>query len=145
MFGWVVARLRPQSKTKINFLENCSSPPRVLPFGHPILEKISKNVDFSLWSKQCCIIVLPKWTFFRVVLAHCVVSKYCFYSHCICYAGHSGWDPAEKEKFARCEMSRRDHTSSRLKGHDPGRNQCPVFCETRGRSEAARGNWGIQK
>ena len=42
-------------------------------------------------------------------------------------------------------MSRRDHTSSRLKGHDPGRNQCPVFCEARGRSEATRGNWGIQK
>lgn len=42
-------------------------------------------------------------------------------------------------------MSRRDHTSSRLKGHDPGRNQCPVFCQARGRSEATRGNWGIQK
>ena len=34
---------------------------------HP-LEKNSKNIDFSFLGKQC--IVLPKWTFFRV-LAHC--------------------------------------------------------------------------
>ena len=36
----------------------------------PPLENISKNVDFSLWSKQC--IGLPKWTFSRV-LADCGV------------------------------------------------------------------------
>ena len=68
----------------------------------------------------------------------------CFYSHCIYYAGHSGWDPAEKEKFTRCEKSRRDHASSRLKGHDPGGNQCPVFYETRGRPKTTRGGRGIQ-
>ena len=39
-----------------------------VPFGDPRLEKISENVDFSLCGKQC--IVLPKWTFSRV-LAHC--------------------------------------------------------------------------
>ena len=32
-------------------------------------KKFQKNIDFSLWGKQC-IIVQPKWTFFRF-LAHC--------------------------------------------------------------------------
>ena len=39
-------------------------------FGDPPLEIFSKNVHFSLWGKQC--IVLPKWTFFRI-LAHCEI------------------------------------------------------------------------
>ena len=38
-------------------------------FGANLLEKNSKNLDYSLWGKQC--IVLPKWTLFHV-LAHCV-------------------------------------------------------------------------
>ena len=45
--------------------------------GAASLEKISKNVNFSLWGKQC--IVLPKWTFFRV-LANCgLLRKWQFY------------------------------------------------------------------
>ena len=44
------------------------------------LEKISKNVDFSLWGKQC--IVLPKWASFHR-LAHCAfpLFKYICSSH----------------------------------------------------------------
>ena len=44
--------------------------PDPLCFGYPLLKKISITLilGFSLWGKQC--IVLPKWTFFRV-LAHC--------------------------------------------------------------------------
>ena len=53
------------SKTKINVFEIFSS--LRYSFGDSPLEKISKNVDFSLWGKKC--IVLPKWTFF-LVLAH---------------------------------------------------------------------------
>ena len=41
-------------------------------FGNPPLEFFSKNVDFSLWGKQC--IVLTKWTFFYIC-AHCVVTQ----------------------------------------------------------------------
>ena len=37
------------------------------------IKKKSKNVDFSLRGKQC--IVLPKWTFLRV-LAHCVMMSW---------------------------------------------------------------------
>ena len=44
--------------------------PSPLRFGGPPLTIFSKNVDFCLWGKQC--IVLPKWTFFRV-LAHCTM------------------------------------------------------------------------
>ena len=40
------------------------------PFGDPPIEKISKNVDFSLWGKQC--ILLPKWTFSRVRAHWCL-------------------------------------------------------------------------
>ena len=60
----VVAQL-PQ-RLKAMFLKKNSS--FRVPFGYPTLEKISKNVDFSLCDKQC--IVMPKWTFFRV-LPHC--------------------------------------------------------------------------
>ena len=66
MCVWVVARLR--QRLKLTFFEIFSS--LKVPFGDPLLEKVSKNVDFSLWGKHC--IVLPKWTFFRV-LAHCVL------------------------------------------------------------------------
>ena len=56
------------SKAKINvFLKNFFTPD---PPRGPSTQINFKNVDFSLWGKQC--IVLPKWTFFRV-LAHCVI------------------------------------------------------------------------
>ena len=61
MCVWVVARLR--QRLKLTFFEIFSS--LKVPFGDPLLEKVSKNVDFSLWGKHC--IVLPKWTFFHVL------------------------------------------------------------------------------
>ena len=48
-------------KAKINIFWIFFSSSHV-PFGDPLLEKFSKNVDFSLWGKQC--IVLPKIDFF---------------------------------------------------------------------------------
>ena len=65
MCVWVVARL-PQ-RLKSTFSEIFSS--LWVAFGDRPLENFSKNIDFSLWGKQC--IFLPKWTFF-CFLAHCV-------------------------------------------------------------------------
>ena len=59
VFEWL-HNLLPQ-RIKSTFLFFIFSSLGVLS-GDPLLEKISKNVDFSLWDKQC--IVLPKWTFF---------------------------------------------------------------------------------
>ena len=63
MCVWVVARL-PQ-RLKSTFFEKISS--LQVPFGDPRLEKISKNVDFSLCGKHCIVLLMPKWTFFRVL------------------------------------------------------------------------------
>ena len=58
---WMVAYMITST-----FLEIFS--PLQVSFGDPLPESISKNVDFGLLGQQC--IVLPQWTFFRV-LAYC--------------------------------------------------------------------------
>jgi len=54
-FAWLSQRL------KSTFFEIFPSLRRVL-FGDPLHKKVSKNIDFSLWGKQC--IVLAKMDFF---------------------------------------------------------------------------------
>ena len=51
------------SKTKINVFWKIFFTPS--PLRITSTRNFFLNVDFSLWSKQC--IVLPKWTFFRVL------------------------------------------------------------------------------
>ena len=66
-FDWVrLGGFRITSKTKINiYWKNFSTPG---PLWKLSIRKNFKKRDFSLWGKQY--IVLPKWTFFRI-LAHC--------------------------------------------------------------------------
>ena len=56
---WVVARL--PDRLKSTFSDNFFFTPGPLFGDPPLLEKISKTVDFCLWDKQY--IVLPKWIF----------------------------------------------------------------------------------
>ena len=71
MCVWV--RCTITSKTKINvfFKKILHSG---VPFGYPPLEFFSKNVDFSLWGKQQCIVLL-KWTFARFNIVQLSYSK----------------------------------------------------------------------
>ena len=59
---WVVAKLPQRLKSTLFEIFSHYADP----FVTAQFEKISKNVDFSLWGKQC--IVLPKWTFFSFQL-----------------------------------------------------------------------------
>ena len=67
MCVWVVTRLPQRLKSTFFVFYSLR-----VPFGDPPLEKFSKNVDFTLWGKQC--IFLPKGSFF-CDLAHYDDSK----------------------------------------------------------------------
>ena len=62
-FGWLHNYLK--AKINIFWKKNFFTPQA--PSGPLHSKKFQKNIDFSLWGKQC-IAVLPKWTFFRIYL-----------------------------------------------------------------------------
>ena len=93
-YSHVVARL-PQ-RLKSTLFEIFST--LQVPFGHPPFEKISNNVDFSLWGKQCICLVKtrPKLWKSHIVYCCCYNANNCDKKLCTL---HHRWLPIYCSKF----------------------------------------------
>ena len=102
---WVVARLPQRLKSTLFEIFSILR----VPFGHPPFEKISNNVDFSLWGKQC---ICPAKMRPKLWKSHIVVVVLRLLFPYIKTNGHT-WS-AYKQEHQRANVVWPAHSSSKL-------------------------------